>query len=371
MRILLDYRPALRGRTGVGEYVHELARALVATCPPGEGLTLFSSSRKDRLAADVVPGARVIDKAISVSGLNFAWHRLGWPPVERITGETFDVVHASHPLLIPSTAAARLVTIYDLDFLDHPERTRAEIRRDYPPLAPDHARRADQVLTISEFTAREIARRLEVPPDRISIARPGAPAWQPRDREPDRGILLFLGTLGARKNLDVLLDAYERLIATRPDAPQLVLAGAHTPESSGLVARATRAPLAGRVDLPGYVDDEARRALFDRAMLLVLPSHMEGFGLPVLEAMTAGVPVVVSNRGALPELVGDAGDVVDTATPEPLAAALARLIDDPRERQRRRETGLARARHFTWHAAAVATRDAWARAVDHHRASHG
>ena len=128
VRILLDYRPALRERTGVGEYVHELARALHSSAPAGEALTLFSASWKDRIDAGAVPpGLRAIDRRIPVRALNYAWHRLGWPAVERVTHEHFDVVHAAHPLLLPTREAAGVLTIHDLDFLDHPERTRAEI----------------------------------------------------------------------------------------------------------------------------------------------------------------------------------------------------------------------------------------------------
>ncbi|MCR4376179.1 MAG: glycosyltransferase family 1 protein, partial [Acidobacteria bacterium] len=99
MRILLDYRPALRQRTGVGEYVHELARALVATAPAGgsESLCLFSSSWSDRLSPQVIPGATVIDRRVPVRVLNLLWHRAGWPPVEQLAGGAFDVAHAAHP----------------------------------------------------------------------------------------------------------------------------------------------------------------------------------------------------------------------------------------------------------------------------------
>ena len=139
VRVLLDYRAALRERTGVGEYVHEAARRLVATAPPAETLVLFSASWRDRLSSDVIPGATVLDRAVPVSLLNFAWHRLGWPPIERLTGSRVDVVQSLHPLLIPSRRAAQVVTICDLDFLDHPERTVREIRRDYPVLAASAA----------------------------------------------------------------------------------------------------------------------------------------------------------------------------------------------------------------------------------------
>src|SRR5512145_1238155 len=122
----MDYRPALRQRTGVGEYAHRLASALVGRLPATDELVLFSSSWKDRLTPGIVPGATVVDSRVPVKVLNYAWHRLEWPPVEWLAGSV-DVAHALHPLMIPARNAAQVVTIYDLYFLDHPEGTAAEI----------------------------------------------------------------------------------------------------------------------------------------------------------------------------------------------------------------------------------------------------
>ncbi len=366
VRILLDYRPALRRRTGVGAYIHETARALVETAPPGEALVLFTSSWRDRATPGVVPGATVVDRPVPVRALNFAWHRLEWPPVERLAGGGLDVVHAAHPLLIPSRHAARLVTIHDLDFLDHPERTHAEIRRDYAPLAGAHARRADHVVAVSQHTADAVQARLGVPADRITICRPGAPDWPARTVEPGPGAwLLFIGSLEPRKNLDVLIDAYARLVARDAATPRLVLAGRHTSAAASVIQRATTPPLAGRVDLPGYVDEPTKRSLFEGALALVLPSHEEGFGMPVVEAMTVGVPVVAADRGALPEVVGSAGRLVDADDPEAWAAAMAAVASDAGLRRAMAEAGRRQAAQFTWKATATAMRGAWQRAIAH------
>ncbi|HXI32065.1 MAG TPA: glycosyltransferase, partial [Vicinamibacterales bacterium] len=224
MRVLIDYRPALRERSGVGEYTHELARALLAMYPPGDSraldLTLFSSSWKDRFERSPdLAGATRIDRRVPVSVLNLAWHRLGWPPIETLAGAAFDVAHSSHPLLMPARAAAQVITIHDLNFLSHPERTHAEIRRDYPDLVGEHARRADAVIVSSAFAADEVARRLGVAREQIAVCPPGAPDWQPRASAPANGYLLFFGTLEPRKNIGGLLDAYERLIARTDHGP--------------------------------------------------------------------------------------------------------------------------------------------------------
>jgi len=369
--VLLDYRAALRERTGVGEYVHEAARRLVATAPPAETLVLFSASWRDRLRSDAVPGAVVLDRAVPVSLLNFAWHRLEWPPIERLTGSRVDLVQSLHPLLIPSRRAARVVTICDLDFLDHPERTVREIRRDYPVLAASHAARADQVVVISRHTADAVQRRLGVSAPRLSICPPGAPDWPARDREPADGCLLCLGTVTARKNPGVLLDAYERLIARHPSAPPLALVGRVDADAAFVAERVRRPPLKGRVELPGYVSAEARLAWFHRAIVFVTPSHAEGFGMPALEAMTLGVPVIAADRGALPEVVGDAGYLFDADDPEALATALADLLASPARRTRMSEDGRRQARQFTWTRTADGLRDAWALALEHQRQRHG
>jgi glycosyltransferase involved in cell wall biosynthesis len=365
VRILLDYRPALRERTGVGEYVHELARALVASAPAGESLTLFSASWKDRLARDAVPGAAILDRSVPVRVLNALWHRLEWPAVERLTGQAFDVVQSAHPLLMPSTTAAQIVTIHDLDFLDHPERSRREIRRDYPALAAAHARRADRIVVNSEHTAHDVHRRFDVPLSAISVCYPGVPPWPRRDAEPAPGVILFLGTLEPRKNLGVLLDAYERLLSRRPDAPRLVLAGGITPDASALVARARQAPLAGHVDLPGYVAPARRLDLYRQALVFVLPSHTEGFGMTAAEAMACGVPVVAANRGALPEVVGSAGRLFDPDRSDELLHALEAVLADADLRRGMSDAGVEQARRFQWRETAAGVRQAWALAIAH------
>ena len=362
LRILLDYRPALRERSGVGEYVHEIASALTRHLAPSDALTLFSSSWKDRLAPDAVPGAGVVDARVPVRILNMAWHRLGWPPVERFAGP-IDIAHSAHPLLMPARAARQIVTVYDLDFLDHPERTRAEIRRDYGALAGPHARRASAVVTISAFTAGEIERRLGVPRDHIVVCSPGAPPWKPRAVPAPRGPILFMGTLEPRKNLGALLGAYAQLRQMDPSAPPLWLAGGVTEASTPWLRAITQPPLRGHVTHLGYIESERRYDLYAQASMLVLPSHLEGFGMTVLEAMTAGVPVIVSNRGALPEVAGDAAQIVEPDDVQGLAEAMKRYLDDPACAAAATERGLRRSRDYTWDASARTLLAAYSRVL--------
>ena len=349
MHAVLDYRPALRERSGVGEYVHELARHAAARLEPGDSLTLFSASWRDRLDASTVPGALAVDRRVPVSLLNLAWHRLEWPPVERLAGRAFDVVHSAHPLLMPARAGARFVTIHDLDFLDHPERTSREIRRDYPALARDHARRASRVVVSSRATAAEVERRLGVDAARVVLCPAGAPAWAAgiRDDTPKRHVL-FVGTIEPRKNLDGLLDAWAQVLASVPGALPLVLAGRATAESAGVLSRIARAPFTGRVRHLGYVSDAERQALYQDAAALVVPSFHEGFGLTALEAMAGGIPVVAAHRGSLPELTGDAALLVDPTDAAAMARAIEAAAFDPATRTRLAAAGRARAAAYSW-----------------------
>jgi glycosyltransferase involved in cell wall biosynthesis len=372
----------------VGEYVHQLARALaqpgepdtrhaprpaveIASPPPTpDDIVVFSSSWKDRLRdSDVgqLGPVHAIDLRWPVGLLNFSWHRVGWPPVELLTGERFDVVHSPHPLLLPSRHAAQVVTVHDLDFLANPDRVTAEIRRDYGALAKAHAHRADRVIVPSAYTAGLVQSRLGVAAERISVCPEGVPEWAPESAGSfsgrPRGFILFIGTLEARKNVAGLLAAYRRLLARHPAAPDLVLAGKAPPEAAPLLAALGRAPLAGRVAHVGYVRPDRRQALYRDAGLLVLPSFDEGFGLPVVEAMSLGVPVIASNRGALPEVLGDAGLLVDPDDPESLATAMASVLADTSLAAALSARGTDRARMFSWRHAAALTREAYALAV--------
>jgi glycosyltransferase involved in cell wall biosynthesis len=364
MRILVDYRPALRARTGVGEYMRQIVRAYTAAYT--DDVAVFTSSWRDRPAPGTAAElrARVIDRRVPVRVLNYLWHRVHWPPIEMLAG-ALDVVHAAHPLIIPARRAAEVVTIHDLFFLTEGEQAHAEIRRDYAALAPMHARRADAIVTPSFHTRQRVIAQFDIPPERVYACRFGAPTWTalghaanvPRD-----GYLLFVGTLVPRKNVGVLLDAYAGLLQRVPSAPRLVMAGVAAPGSDSWLARIAHEPLRGRVEHRGYVADRER--LYAGARALVMPSLDEGFGVPALEAMSAGVPVIASNRGSLPEVIGSAGTLLDATDADAFADAMERVIRDDDWAQAQGRAGLERAATFTWGATASTLRRAYADAVE-------
>jgi alpha-1,3-rhamnosyl/mannosyltransferase len=225
------------------------------------------------------------------------------------------------------------------------------MRRDYPALARAHAQRADRILVPSRFTAGEVETKLGVASKRLAICPHGAPDWTPRPSAPKHGYVLFFSTLEPRKNVGGLLDAYEILVtrAAQPGAvPDLVLAGRATDAAKPWLERIERAPLNGRVRHIGYVAPDDRRALYEGARLLVQPSFEEGFGIAVLEAMAVGVPVVVANRGSLPEVAGCAGSLVDPERADDIAQGIQRVLDDDAYAALCTSRGVERARAFSW-----------------------
>lgn len=357
----------------MGEYVHQVARAL-AQPDSGVALTLFTSSWKDRPPSDLaaIGSLRISDHRVPVSVLNMIWHRLERPSIEWLTRGRYDVAFSPHPLLMPARHASQVVMVHDLDFLDHPERTRAEIRRDYPALAASHARRADCVIVPSRYTGDQVVARFGVPRQQVAVCSPGIPEWRaPVDRFKGDGYVLFMGTLEPRKNVDGLLNAYGRILARRGGAPKLVLAGGAGPEARGWLDAIGRPPLAGHVEHIGYVREGERQRVYAGARVLVLPSFDEGFGMPALEAMSLGIPVVASRRGALPDLVGDAGVLVEPDDAESIASGLEGVLTDDGLADRLSRLGLERARPFQWQQTARAVRDAFQGAIATRRARLG
>ena len=373
MRILIDYRPALHQRTGVGEFVHNLIVSLADTNTTNSAIsdstpniTAFSSSWKDRLSDSpsypLPPSVKLVDKRVPVSLLNLAWHQYQWPPVEHLTHDTYEVVHSPHPLLIPTHSAAQVITIHDLDFLTNVDRTRGEIRRDYSRLVQKHASQADHIVVPSKYTSLQVEKQLGIRQEFITVCPNGPPNWAPRESAPTNGHLLFVGELTERKNISGLLNAYELLLATATGVPELLLVGKHA-TSLAWSKRLDQSPLAGRVHCTGYVDRATLKEFYSNASALLFPSFDEGFGLPALEAMSIGVPVVAVRRGALPEVVGDAGILVEPGNDQIFSDAIRRVLQDDHLARACRDKGILQAKTFSWNRSAKTLLTAYKKAT--------
>lgn len=340
---------------GIGRYVEGLVSAL-----PHEGVELVTfatgSPRPD--AGYELP--HHIDLGPPGPPWRYElWHRWRRPPIP----VEADVIHAPSLAVPPTSGTPLIVTIHDLAFLRHPEvftdRGVAFHRRG---LAIAY-REAVSVLTVSEFTRGELVRagfepeRLHVAPLGI-VVEPGEPEAVIDERIAAVGVeapyILSVGTIEPRKGLDILAAAFARVRRTHPDLT-LVIAG----PKGWLTVPGLEAP--GIVRL-GKVDEATLDSLYRRAMLCALPSRYEGFGLPALEAMARGCPVIASDTTALPGVVGDAGVLVPPGNVVRWTAALTELLADDAARIELAARGLRRAATFTWAASARAHRDAYAAA---------
>jgi glycosyltransferase involved in cell wall biosynthesis len=361
MHIGFDVRPSLSRPTGVGTYVLGLVDRLPRQAPE-DRFTYFSASVKERYPArEWPPNVRLVDRRIPVRALNLAWNRVGWPPLDRLTREHLDLVHSPNPLLVPARKGKAIVTLHDLFFLKHPEMVEGEVRRDYVELVHEHVRRADGVLCVSEHTAAEARRLLHVPDEKIGVTPHGiepffheAPPRAEVDARLRRlvlpaGGILYVGSDEKRKNLVTLVMAYLALARRRRDLPALIMAG---PGPSWAQGGSRVGP---QILSTGWLEREDLRALLSASRLLVLPSLEEGFGLPVVEAMAAGLPVVCSRGSALSEVAGDDALLVEPRDANGLAHAIERLVDDRALADDLRRRGKQRSLQFDWERTAAQT----------------
>ena len=361
MHIGIDVRPSLSRPTGVGTYVLGLLDRLPRQAP-GDRFTLFSASVRERYPArDWPSNVRLVDRRLPVRALNAAWNRLGWPPLDRLVGAELDLVHSPHPLIVPARKGKTVVTLHDLFFLKHPEMVGGEFRRDYATLVREHVQRADGVVCVSEHTAAEARALLEVPDEKIGVTPHGIePCFRetPPAAEVDarlrrlslpRGGILYVGSDEKRKNLVTLVMAYLTLARRRHALPALVLVGPGPAWAQG------GSRVGPQIRATGWLERDDVRALLAGSSMLVLPSLEEGFGLPVVEAMAAGLPVVCSTGSALSEVAGEDAVLVEPRDPNAIAQAIERLLDDHGLAADLRRRGRERSRQFDWDRTAAQT----------------
>lgn len=274
----------------------------------------------------------------------------------RAARERVDVLHFPLDIAPLKTRCPVALTIHDLNFSAVHETTSRVARRLSEAFVRASARRADAVLTVSQFSRGQICKQLGVSPDRVWVTY-NAPARRPRLPESAWPALaarlglrppfiLGLSSLNEHKNIAVLLRAFA-LLDGGP-VGQLVIAG-HLPQTGPALPRLARElGVAARTVFTGYLKDAELRALLERARVFALPSLFEGFGIPVVEAMEAGVPVACSNAAALPEVAGGAALLFDPRRPEQLARCLEALCSDEALRRRLVEKGRANAARFSW-----------------------
>lgn len=364
-RIAIDYTAALEQGGGIGRYARELVRAL-ATQDHQTDYRLFFAAGFHNAKLPDAPSDNFTwcSSRLSTEWLARLWHRARLPIcIERWVGE-IDLLHAPDFTLPPVRRGVRtLLTVHDLSFERAPQTAAPGLRAYLGRVVPRSVARADHVLADSEATRQDLIDLYQTAPEKISVLYSGVDArFRPVDdpaaiqavrSKYDIGespYLFSVGTVQPRKNYGRLAEALHHL--DRPDL-KLVIAGGQGWLSDDLYQTIEHLKLGNRVQFIGFADDDDLPALYSGAQAFVYPALYEGFGLPPLEAMACGTPVVTSNVSSLPEVVDNAGLTVDPTSVDDIVEALHSALDNDPLRSQLRRQGLARAKLFTWERAAT------------------
>ncbi len=372
LRVLVDATDVPTDRGALGRYVDGLISALAATeVGLAVSCQLSDAERYSRLA----PGAAIVAGPIGLGHRTerLAWEQSGLPVVAEQVGA--DVIHMPNYTMPMHPGLPTVVTIHDLTFFTDPDRYTAISGMSLKSATKTTARQATRLIVPSNATRDELVRVLGIDPGKIDVAYHGVD--HRLFHRPDavqvsrvtarlglhgRPYVAFLGSLTPRKNAPALVSGWAAAVADMPVPPALVLAGGGgwSPELDEAVARV---PSHLRLIRPGYLPFADLTGFLGGALVVAAPSRGEGFGLPVLEAMACGAPVLTTYRTSLPEVGGDAVAYTEPDA-ESIAVALRALLDDPERRAALGAAGYARAQEFTWAASATAHVASYKRAAD-------
>ncbi|MFV9504610.1 MAG: glycosyltransferase family 4 protein [Oscillochloridaceae bacterium umkhey_bin13] len=362
MIIGVDYTAAAWQGAGIGRYTRGLIRAAVALDPTIQ-YTLFYAARGLPPTSPYLAELRnlcanhrnVRARPIPLSPrlLTILWQRLRLPLRAEYLVGPLDLLHAPD-FVLPPTRARTLLTVHDLTFLVHPECAEAGLRAYLSQAVPRALARTHMVLVDSQATANDLARLLGVTGPHVRLLYPGVePQFRPLPPEATEPVrqqlglpaqfLLFVGTLEPRKNLVRLLEGFAQ--ADLPASTALVIAGKRGWLYEEVFAKLAQLRLETRVRLLDFVTDEQLPALYNLAQAFVYPSLYEGFGLPVLEALACGTPVVTAKTSSLIEVAGQAAILVDPYDPTAIATGISTALQTAPDL---RAAGPIQARHFNW-----------------------
>lgn len=364
--IAIDTSAAVTQGGGIGRYTRELVTAL-ARLDTQTPYILFSAKPTTDLPP--LPGAnfRLVSTSLSTDWLARLWHRARLPlSIELWTGP-IRLMHSPDFTLPPvKRGVPTLLTVHDLSFVRTPETATAGLRAYLNAAVPRSVRRADRVLADSEATRQDLIEIYQTPPDKIRVLYSGVDRrFQPvkdtisladvrkKFQLGDAPFVLSVGTIQPRKNYERLVEAFRRL--DKPDL-RLVIAGGKGWLDHPLYSLIDQLGMTKSVQFLGFVGDDDLPALYSAAHVFAFPSLYEGFGLPALEAMACGTPVLTSNVSSLPEVVGEAAIRVEPTDVDGIADGLRKLIEDSDLRKTLTQQGIERAKLFNWNKAATALR---------------
>jgi glycosyltransferase involved in cell wall biosynthesis len=360
--IAIDYTPALRQQAGIGRIVRGQVDALIAQRPDLDIrlLVVGKVTAEQRAQAPLPLHATPLDERNIVR----LWHRLDapLPRVEWFTGGPLDLFHATDFVLPPSGARRKLLTVHDLAFLFYPDAAMPSLHHYLNVVVPRSVRRADGLIADSQHTAHDLTEQWQVPPERIMVVQGAVdhsrfqPVTDPARLEAvrrryelaDRPYILALSRLEPRKNFVRLIEAFAQARAEGKLPHRLVIGGKQGWLYEPIYARVQELGLAEHVHFPGFIADDDLPAVYSAAAFFAYPSLYEGFGLPIIEALACGAPVLTGDNSCLPEAGGPGALYVRADDTESIAAGLLRLASDRPLAAQLAEAGRRHAQQFTW-----------------------
>lgn len=355
MNVALELQPCCGNRSGIGTYTYELARRL----RDGDGITysgtIFNCFGREH-SEQALDGIQLAVEQCQLFPYGIyrrIWH---WVPIKYQQLFSPADIRIFFDFIVPPRVDGKVMTtVHDLSFLRYPETIRRVNRQRIERDIQYSLDRSDKIITISEFSKKELMELMGVEAERIALVSP-APACI----ETDCGTadlsrfsiqspyLLYVGTIEPRKNLVFLIKAFEYLKKETGCPHQLVLAGGKGWNNEEIYLAAQESPYQKEIVFTGYISQAEKTALYQGASLFVFPSLYEGFGIPPLEAMGAGCPVVCSDAASLPEVVGDAAKLISSTDMKGLAQAMAEVLFDPAQRADLIARGRERTAVYTW-----------------------
>ena len=360
IQVAVEIQPALEDHTGVGWYLHELLNNI------------------DRSEIEIIGNyfnfLNRHDYSKSLSNLDLKYNKLQYVPyrIYKILTEKYnvsynlffrkktDVYHFTRYILPNNIKGKVILNIYDLVFEKYVETMESKNRESFKRSFYKSVKRADQIITISESSKNELVEILKVPENKIHIVQPGIDfqKFNTKNSEVTKNVILkyslpedyilYLGTLEPRKNISSIIRAYGSLRNNNKITEKLVIAGKKGWLFSEIFDLIKSLDLGNEVILTDYVDESDKPAIYQNAKLFVFPSLYEGFGMPILEAMAAGIPVITSNTSAMPEVVGDAAILVNPLSIEEISEAMLELMNNDKLSNELISKGFDQCKKFTW-----------------------
>ncbi len=361
MRIAIDYTAAIRQGAGIGTYVRNLVAAMLAQDSANHYTLLTSGRATEEHPFPVAENVRGRSILIPDRYLNVLWYRWRVPlPATFFSGPT-DIYHGPDFVLPPLGRNVRkVVTIHDLAFLEHPEYAVPALAAYLKKVVPEAVKAADVVATVSHEVGRTLIKHFHTPPEKIAVVPIGVGEHFRRITDPillgatrhkfglRHPLVLAVGTLEPRKNHSGLIKAFYQAHQKKNGPAMLAIAGGQGwlyEETQRLVSELH---LEKKVRFLGRVSDHELVTLYSMADVFAFPSFFEGFGIPPIEAMACGTPIITSSTSSLPEVVGDAALLVDPHDTDALAQAINRLLEHEELREELRQKGYQRIQGYTW-----------------------